>query len=250
MRRSNPVLITLAMLALFSLNLFAPALYSARPSGNWYVATIGNDLNDCVTPSTPCATINGAIEKAAGGDTIKVATAIYVGGDIEVVSIHKDITLSGGWNSSFTQQIGTSIIDGQGVRAGIAVYYDWAPATAIIERFTIQNGRTVPYSTSSGGISVGGNLVLNNSSILNNVSVYGGGGIHNLGVTTINNSTISANLAQFSSGGGILNWHAWDGGGILSLNNVTLADNKADGEGGGIANPPGARYESYSVPTH
>ena len=32
-------------------------------AGPWYVAPIGNDSNDCSSPSTPCATINGAIDK-------------------------------------------------------------------------------------------------------------------------------------------------------------------------------------------
>src|SRR5689334_5259462 len=43
----------------------------------WYVATTGSDSNDCATISTPCATINGAIGKAADGDIIEVAAGTY-----------------------------------------------------------------------------------------------------------------------------------------------------------------------------
>ena len=45
-----------------------PALAGAT----WYVATTGNDANSCSVPASPCATINGAIAKAASGDTINV----------------------------------------------------------------------------------------------------------------------------------------------------------------------------------
>jgi len=46
-------------------------------AATWYVATTGDDTNDCLTTSTPCATINGAIGKAIDGDTILVASGTY-----------------------------------------------------------------------------------------------------------------------------------------------------------------------------
>ena len=47
----------------------------------WYVAPGGNDGSDCLSPATPCATINGALQKPdqslAPGDTIRVAVGVY-----------------------------------------------------------------------------------------------------------------------------------------------------------------------------
>ena len=60
----------------------------ARAAGPWYVATTGNDNNGCLSPGTACASINGAISKAADGDTINVATGTYSGSGDEVVLIY------------------------------------------------------------------------------------------------------------------------------------------------------------------
>ncbi len=32
-------------------------------AADWYVATTGNDANDCMTAGTPCMTLQGAINK-------------------------------------------------------------------------------------------------------------------------------------------------------------------------------------------
>ncbi len=92
-----------------------PALAGAT----WYVATTGDDTNSCSAPDAPCATINGAIGKAATGDTILVATGIYTGTGYERVTINKSLSLLGGWDSSFTMQDGSSTIDGQNARQGV-----------------------------------------------------------------------------------------------------------------------------------
>ena len=65
-------------------------------NGAWFVATTGNDSNNCTAPATPCLTINGAISKAASGDTIRVASGTYIGAGAEVVLINKGVALSGG----------------------------------------------------------------------------------------------------------------------------------------------------------
>jgi hypothetical protein len=105
----------------------------------WYVAPGGNNGNDCLSPATPCATINWALQKPgqsfAPGDTIRVAVGVYT----ETVWLNHGLALSGGWNDAFTAQVGTSTVDGQGVREGIHVV-PRMPRTvefpALIERFT------------------------------------------------------------------------------------------------------------------
>jgi hypothetical protein len=71
-----------------------------------------------------------------------------------------------------------------------------------------------------GGIAVGegSSLVLVNATVADNIALYVGGGIANLGTTTVTNSTISGNASGYV-GGGIANQ------GTLTLNNATLADN-------------------------
>ena len=89
------------------------AIPRAKAAGPWYVASTGNDANSCASPAAPCATISGALGKASGNDTIYVETGTYVGTGWVALEITKPITLSGGWNSDFSRQVGLSILDGQ-----------------------------------------------------------------------------------------------------------------------------------------
>jgi hypothetical protein len=187
-----------------------------------YVSTTGNDANDCITNSTPCATINGAIGKAVDGDTIRVASGIYTGSGTDVVRINKNLTISGGWDSGFSSQSGLSTIDGQKVRTGLYVG-KFSPGsinmTASIDHFVIKNGY-------NGGISNNyANLTITNSSIQNNVGTIGGGIKSDIANLTLNNVTISNN-----SGPGLSTMS-----GNININNTTISENTAFA-GGGIKN--------------
>lgn len=63
----------------------------AQAATTWHVAPGGSDSNDCLTLGTACATINGAIGKAANGDIIQVAAGTYTA----AVTINKEVTLQG-----------------------------------------------------------------------------------------------------------------------------------------------------------
>jgi hypothetical protein len=203
-----------------------PVPQSARAAGSWYVTPTGDDNNDCLSASTPCATINGAIGKAATGDIINVAIGSYTSTGTEVVLIDKDITLSGGWDPTFTTQSGMSTIDGEGIRRGIIVN---SGMVASIEHFVVQNGFFNADFDGGGGIRNNGNLTVNNSTVRHNtIAGYSsaGGGIYNyFGTMTINNSAVSGN-----DGGGIYNSF-----GTMTLNNSTVSSNIA-GVGAGIFN--------------
>ena len=69
--RSYSAIIVLLLTAVMLISLFS---VPARAAGPWYVAPTGSDANSCLSPGSPCATINGAIGKASSGDTIYVAT--------------------------------------------------------------------------------------------------------------------------------------------------------------------------------
>jgi hypothetical protein len=199
----------------------------ARAAGPWYVTPTGDDNNDCLSPGTACATINGAIGKASSGDAVNVAAGTYTGTSSEVVLIDRDITLSGGWDSTFSTQSGMSMIDGQASLRGITMN---SGATAIVEHFTVQNGSAI----NGGGITNNGNLTLNVSAVSDNTTTNNtyGGGIYNAGILTVNNSTIKGNIGDYQ-GGGIYN------SGALILTNSTVSNNSLTyytGEGGGIKN--------------
>ena len=213
----------------------------------YYVATTGNDANSCTTTGAPCATINGAIGKAANGDTIKVAVGTYLDNSIgDVIFIPKDIFVVGGWNASFTMQVSNSTIDGEVSQNGVFVP---SGKTATVENFTILKpiynygdltiNNSVIRDTGATGINNVGTMVLNRSVVSDNSSSVHGGGIYNNGALTINNSSIYRNTAGVANatiplGGGIFS------NGTLTLNNSTVSENKfagnITGSGGGVYN--------------
>lgn len=192
---------------------------------HWYVSEVGDDDDECKSPKTACASINGVLwnHDFTDGDTIYVASGAYPGHGSEVVLLHQDAALSGGWNSNFTQQIGMTILDGDGQRRCLTVSQS---VSVVAERFGFINGS----STNGGGILSGGNLVIRQSSVDSNIAVREGGGIHiqSGAILILDKSTISHNEA--TSGGGIFN-----GWGTLQISNSTISWNDANG-GGGINN--------------
>jgi hypothetical protein len=94
----------------------------------------------------------------------------------------------------------------------------------------VDNNRTLT-GTNGGGIYniSGGIVIIENSTISNNIGDNGGGGIVNSGTMTITNSTISGNTATSGDGGGIINI------GTLNATAITVANNSAtSASGGGI----------------
>jgi hypothetical protein len=208
-------------------------LRGVRADSLWYVTMSGKDSNDCLSPTTPCATINGAIRKASAGDTVYVAVGTYTSyGD--TVTINKDIKLSGGWNEIFTTQSGLSTIDGGGLYQCVTVAEN---VNAIIERFKIQNGF---YPREGGGIHVRiSTLTLMESIIANNTACRdgcccAGGGIYNyFGNVRVFSSTISSNVAT-GDGGGIYSYGGTPPA-TLTIVNSTLLNNRSNNlYGGGI----------------
>ncbi len=217
--------------------LLSPRLATpARALGaTWYVATTGSDANSCSATNAPCKTINGAIVKAAAGDTLKVAVGTYYSavGANEVVLIDRNLTLSGGWDAAFSSQTGLSTIDGQAFYRGVTINDN---VVVTIDRFFIQHGS---HASQGAGIDNRGNLTLTNSVIANNSTTGRGGGINvSFGTLVVSNSTIRNNTAGTpgASGGG--------GGGAIEisgstssamLNNSTLSGNQILGSYSGSA---------------
>jgi uncharacterized repeat protein (TIGR01451 family) len=222
-------------------------------AGTWYVSNSGSDANACNTPAAPCATIQAAVDRAASGDTVRVAVGAYGGSGNEVVLLNKNVYLFGGWGPSFTQQVGKTILDGAGVRRGLTVNLG---VTTWVDRVIIQNGHRASHF-GGGGVYNGGNASLSNVIVRNNQVVevnewLAGGGIYNSGVLTLTSTSVQSNSASsFFGGGGIFNRNAlviqnsslvgnesatagaiYHWGGQLTVTNSTLSQNR--GNVGGI----------------
>ena len=268
--------------AVILLLLIAVVALPTRASSVWYVSPGGNDGNGCQSSASPCASINSALGKPgyAAGDTVLVAAGTYTGTGTEVVLLNKSVSLSGGWNNTFTTQSATSTIDGQRSRRGIVVN---TRITVTIEYFVIQNGvhsmgggvansgnLTLSNSVIRGnevadigaGVWNGGNLTLKSSVVRDNKSNYTAGGIQNDGTLSIFNSTIYSNVSSY--GGGLVNSSVgttalisstllnntspgpgggiFVGGGSVTLINSTLSGNRTDDNGGGLFNNGGTAY--------
>jgi hypothetical protein len=186
-------------------------------ANTWYVATTGDNGNDCLSPGTPCATINGAITKATAGDTILVVEGTYG----ETVVVNKNIALSGGWDSSFISKAGHSIIDlGSQDDHGIVL-----SSILTISNFIIQN--------SDYGIqNSGGTLVFKNGALNNNNN---GLRNFNFGGATFINATFSGNNSAGTAGSAISNVS-----GTITIYYSTITNNQgysiASGNGSALIN--------------
>ena len=194
----------------------------------FYVAGSGNDINDCLSPLTACATIKSAVSKALTGATVYVtAEEFKLSGPAGSYAVwfDKSLHLSGGWDSTFTVQTGKTILDGS---AQIGILH--VGFTSILEHVWLRNGKA---ETGGGVYCNTGSLTIRDSAITGNQAyINQGGGINAVNCDlTLENVTISENsAAKFGSGIAIyapVNLK-------LAMHNVTIAYNHAGENAGGI----------------
>jgi hypothetical protein len=203
----------------------------------WYVATTGNDSNDCHTPATACLTLEAASDKAVDGDTIFILTGDYIETDALNPSVatvvDKDLTIEG---------VGAVKLDGDGTRT---VMYVDPGINLTIHNLHIFNGS----GKTTGGILVSDGAVVSifDSKVTHNTAIgtvpgpglFNAGGIHNRGTLTLENVEVNFNTAELPPGG-----HAY-GGGIynmhtLTMSNCDVAMNTSEELGAGLYNDTGA----------
>jgi hypothetical protein len=101
------------------------------------------------------STIQEAIHHAEDGDEIRAREGTYV----ENLSITKGITLSGGWNASYTkQQPGYSTIDGQGLGRVISITCATSHTVVIVDGFIVQSGNATGLGGGPETLSAVGDL--------------------------------------------------------------------------------------------
>ncbi|HKZ86738.1 MAG TPA: choice-of-anchor Q domain-containing protein [Anaerolineae bacterium] len=233
------------------------------------VVVVSSTLTVC--PSCTYTTIDAALEAAANGDLIRVASGAYS----ERLTITKTVTLEGGWNESFTTRApGASVIDAQragrvmtvlglvsptidgftitggdatteisGAHRGGGVYIDAGDALLVNNIITNNLATTSAISTDvgfGGGVFVeSGRVVISANQILSNVAGAGGsnteaygGGVYAMGAPTLINNLMASNQARI--GGAPFGY----GGGVYVSNGVVRGNqfiSNSASNGGGIA---------------
>ncbi len=185
---------------------------------SWYVnGSTGSDSNNCLSPSTACKTIGGAIGKASNGDTITIAAGTYA----ENLSVNKSLTFVGAGRDQ-------TIVDGG---ASGTVFDILLNSTVTLSKMTVRNG-------SSSGIYVRGALTLSQMRVFSNTGYIGGAVfVSSSGRVTATNTTFDHNKTTTSSGAALL-----VDGGELRLENSTVSDNSP----GAVHNQNGGTVDIFN----
>lgn len=195
-----------------------------------YVALTGNDGgNDCTNDSSPCRTIQHAVDVAATDDVILVATGVYTdmhvrlvppgyryppasGTITQVVYVSKTVAIRGGYTTAFTDppapEANPTTLDAQGKGRGMVIAGAVSPTVEGL-RFTGGYATGLGGSTWENSIVGGGGAVyiisatasFSNNLVFDNASHDGSGLFLYGSAATLSNNTISSNTAVYFGGG-------------------------------------------------
>jgi hypothetical protein len=90
--------------------LYGAAFGIGAQAATWYVAPNGSDGNSCTSSASPCLSVNGAYQKASGGDTIQMAGGTYGAQNMNSKAPASDIIVQPA--SSATVTLGDLTING------------------------------------------------------------------------------------------------------------------------------------------
>jgi uncharacterized repeat protein (TIGR01451 family) len=205
-------------------------------------APTGHDgSNDCTTSTAPCATVQHAVDVAAAGDEVRVATGVYTGvqaraGVTQVLYISKTVTVRGGyttanWSTPYPiTQPATLDARKQG-----RVLYVTGDVSVTVEGLRITGGDAAGLGGSPSGDSGGGVLVtsatvtLSGDQVFSNVATYGGGMcVYKSDLATLSGDHVFSNVATF--GGGMYLYES----DLATLIGNTIRDNKGWTHAGGL----------------
>jgi hypothetical protein len=195
----------------------------AAAASDWYVATSGSDLNNCMSTLTPCMTIQAAINKASANDTIHVAAGVYPEPTaLGPLNVKKTLTLLGARNGIDARgRVGSESIvtDPQGTYI--------TASNVVIDGFTFENstnGSNIGYGIAMGAGTTGTQIL--NNVIQNNII---GIGLANTGASPVlirHNQIQNNNVGGPSSGTGIYTDQFVSGGAVT---NVLIVENAFTG---------------------
>ncbi len=187
---------------------------TTEPS-TWYAAPSGVPGNDCLSPATPCPTIQSAVDLAADGERVVVASGTY----LENLVVDRGVDLVGAGLVS-------TVIDGNGEGSTIVV----SSAVDYPEFVRLRN-LTITGGGAAGGsgvrTSIGTSVEIDSCRVTGNTTEsYGGGVAGGLGFLQLTDTIVDHNHAT-NGGGGIYSWTT------ISVQGGSVTANSA-AEGGGL----------------
>jgi parallel beta-helix repeat protein len=235
-------------------------------------ATGHDNGNDCIASTAPCAAIQHAVDVAAPGDEIRVATGVYTGvqaraGITQVVCISKSVTVRGGytatnWTTPYPLTQPTTL-DAQ--QRGRVLYITGASApgagiSVTIEGLRITGGDAAELGGGSSGKDAGGGVyvvtataTIRDNHVVTNTALIGGGMYFqdSDGTSLIDNLISDNSTSQGGHGGGLYLHNSAH----VTLTGNTISDNEAGpwsygfGAGGGALfdNCPGVTLSENGV---
>lgn len=208
-----------------------------------YVAPAGNDTggNDCTNSGTPCRTVQYAVDQAAWGDEVLIATGVYTSvqvraGITQMVYISKSLTVRGGYSADFgtwDPEFYTTTLDAE--EQGRVIYATGPGITLTLEGLRLTGGMAIGPNESGGGLYVTeANALVRHSVVYSNTAEAYGGGIY-LGIcnAVLEGNTVQSNTVrapEYYHGGGAL----YAVGGDLTLIDNEILDNTSGERAGGI----------------
>jgi hypothetical protein len=219
------VLITLLLVS-FSILLLQLNNSVAAHDSTRYVAPTGSDSSSCTESSSPCRTLQYAVDAADEGDVIKIAEGIYTdihrrpapsaysGSSIvtQVAYISKTVSIQGGytpenWTAADPDAHPTTL-DGRDQGRVLFITGNALAANTLIEGLRLASGNATGLGGDPLGYDAGAGIYglrtsanLSNSQILSNTAAAGGGLYSLQSDWTIRNTSIEANVAGERGGG-------------------------------------------------
>jgi parallel beta-helix repeat protein len=210
------------------------------------VAESGSDAPGCGTIVSPCLTLQYAIDTAADGDEMRIATGVYTdihstGTLSQVAFIDRDLLVRGGYsvgNWDVSDPAGNpTVLNAQG-RGRVLVVS--GTVTVTLEGLTVTGGDAAGLGGAIGGYDGGGGLFVYSSTVtVSDCAIYSntasttsegrGGGLYARGGhVTISGNQIHDNVASAGGGGGLFEQSQ-----ALLLTGNEVYSNVATGRGGG-----------------
>jgi uncharacterized repeat protein (TIGR01451 family) len=218
-------------------------------------ATGDDSDNDCLTSAAPCATVQHAVDAAAPGDEIRVATGIYTGvqaraGVTQVVYISETVTVRGGYTTTnwatpypITQP---TTLDAQ--KQG-RVLYITGDISITISGLRITGGDALGLGGDVSDKDAGGGLyvitataTIRDNHVVSNTALVGGGMyFRNSDGTSLIDNLISGNSTpQSGSGGGLY----FNNSAHITLTGNTISTNEAGPRNNGFGIGGGALFDT------